>query len=57
MSNDKFYKRLIEIENTSDLKSEDIPSLDLYMDQIMTLFDVNLADNKRNEDDKLLTKQ
>lgn len=56
MSNDKFYKRLIEIENTSDLKSEDIPSLDLYMDQIMTLFDVNLADNKRNEDDKLLTK-
>ena len=47
MSNDKFYKRLIEIENTSDLKSEDIPSLDLYMDQIMTLFDVNLADNKR----------
>lgn len=55
MSNDKFYKRLIEIENMSNLKSEDIPSLDLYMNQIMTLFDVNLADNKRDEDDKLLT--
>lgn len=40
----------------SDLKSQDIPDLDLYIDQIMTLFDQHLDDNKRYEDDKLLTK-
>lgn len=56
MGNKKFYEILDNIENKSDLKAESIPSLDLYMDQIMTLFDVNLADNKRYEDDKLLTK-
>lgn len=56
MDNEAFYKLLDDIEKKSDLKSQDIPSLDLYMDQIMTLFDVNLSDNKRYEDDKLLTK-
>ena len=33
-----------------------IPDIDLYMDQIITLFDKNLGDNKRTEEDKLLTK-
>lgn len=56
MNNDNFFQILNEIENTSDLHSQDIPSIDLYMDQIMTLFDVNLTNNKRHEDDKLLTK-
>ena len=56
MNNEKLNEILNQIEHMSHLKSEDIPSLDLYMDQIMTLFDVNLADNKRHEDDKLLTK-
>ncbi len=56
MNNELFLDILKQAENISDLKSSDIPSLDLYMDQIMTLFDVNLANNKRYEDDKLLTK-
>src|SRR5699024_5544358 len=56
MNNEKLDMILDQIENMSHLKSEDIPSLDLYMDQIMTLFDINLADNKRHDDDKLLTK-
>lgn len=56
MNNDTFYELLLQIENISDLKADEIPSLDLYMDQIMTLFDINLADNKRHADDKLLTK-
>ncbi|WP_050635613.1 DUF1836 domain-containing protein [Candidatus Stoquefichus sp. SB1] len=56
MNNNTFDDILIKVENISDLKAQDIPSLDLYMDQIMTLFDINLADNKRYEDDKLLTK-
>lgn len=45
-----------QVVNKSDLKTTDIPSLDLYMDQIMTLFDEHLQDNKRFADDKLLTK-
>ena len=45
-----------KVINQSILKSQDIPSLDLYMDQIMTLFETNLSDNKRYNDDKLLTK-
>lgn len=56
MNNDIFYNILKQIEERSYLKADDIPSLDLYMDQIMTLFDVNLTDNKRYESDKLLTK-
>lgn len=44
------------INNRSDLESSDIPALDLYMDQIMTLFEDNLQDNKRYQTDKLLTK-
>ncbi len=47
---------LEETINQSDLNSQDIPTLDLYMDQIMTLFENNLTDNKRHQDDKLLTK-
>lgn len=45
-----------KVANRSNLHSQDIPSLDLYIDQIMTLFDHQLEDNKRYEDDKLLTK-
>lgn len=56
MNNKTFSQILKQIEERSYLKSSDIPSLDLYMDQIMTLFDINLADNKRYENDKLLTK-
>lgn len=45
-----------KVVNKSDLKASDIPSLDLYMDQIMTLFEEHLQDNKRYAKDKLLTK-
>ena len=56
MNSETFNEILKDVEQMSDLKSEDIPALDLYMDQIMTLFDIHLADNKRYDDDKLLTK-
>lgn len=56
MNNEKFLEILKNIENRSDISSEQIPSLDLYIDQIMTLFEVELSDNKRYEDDKVLTK-
>ena len=35
---------------------EDIPSIELYMDQITTFMEKGLRGNKRNEDDKILTK-
>lgn len=56
MNNEIFNQILDDVDHKSDLKTDDIPSLDLYMDQIMTLFDVHLSDNKRYESDKLLTK-
>lgn len=39
-----------------DIFPEMIPNIDLYMDQIITIFDENLKGNKRYEHDKLLTK-
>lgn len=38
------------------IKPEDIPDIELYMDQITTFMETNLAGAKRNEKDKLLTK-
>ena len=40
----------------ADLSSRDIPAIDLYLDQIITLASDRLAQNKRGEKDKLLTK-
>lgn len=56
MKNSKLEEIVETIANRSDLHSDDIPALDLYMDQIMTLFDEKLKDNKRQIEDKLLTK-
>ena len=35
---------------------DDIPELDLYMDQVIQLFESKLSGLKRNEEDKVLTK-
>lgn len=35
---------------------DDIPNIDLYMDQVTTFMDSHLADSKRSDDDKILTK-
>lgn len=40
----------------TDLTSREIPNIDLYLDQIITLASDRLAQNKRGEKDKLLTK-
>ena len=55
--NKETLETLVEKESQkSSLVSKDIPDLDLYMDQIMTLFETHLSNNKKNEEDKLLTK-
>lgn len=38
------------------IEIKDIPDLDLYMDQLITLFESKLSHTKRYEEDKLLTK-
>ena len=39
-----------------DITPSDVPQLDLYMDQVLTLFDRTLSESKRTPEDKLLTK-
>ena len=38
------------------IKPEDLPNIDLYMDQVTTFMDSQLAHSKRYKDDKILTK-
>ena len=55
--NKETLETLVEKESQkSSITSKDIPDLDLYMDQFMTLFETHLANHIKNEDDKLLTK-
>ncbi|MDP4143013.1 MAG: DUF1836 domain-containing protein [Bacillota bacterium] len=45
-----------EISNIDNIELSDIPIVDLYMDQLTTLFDDKLGKLKRDDDDKILTK-
>ncbi len=45
-----------ELKLNELIEIESIPNIDLYMDQVITLFEEKLAHTKRNEGDKLLTK-
>ena len=38
------------------IKPDEIPNIDLYMDQVTTFIDEHLSSSKRYEDDKVLTK-
>ncbi|MBE5890712.1 MAG: DUF1836 domain-containing protein [Lachnospiraceae bacterium] len=44
------------IKDMDYIKSEDVPNIDLYMDQVTTFMDEQLKSCKRYEDDKILTK-
>lgn len=54
INSDKILEDLIKKMNIIDVS--DIPSIDLYMDQVTTFMDKGLAQYKRNEQDKILTK-
>ena len=47
---------LKSLERIDYIKPEDIPGIDLYMDQVTTFMDSQLVSSKRYEDDKILTK-
>lgn len=53
----KFLSRILtDLQKMDYVKPEDIPNIDLYMDQITTFMDSQLAASKRHENDKILTK-
>lgn len=59
MSNNihEFLKEVLEKLQTMDyVKPESFPNIDLYMDQVTTFMDTQLASTKRHEEDKILTK-
>lgn len=43
-------------KGSNNINLNDFPELDLYMDQVMQLFETRLSYTKRNPDDKVLTK-
>lgn len=45
-----------QIRSSAVIEIEDIPNIDLYMDQVTTFMDNGLAQYKRYEQDKILTK-
>ena len=52
-----FLKEVLNKLQTIDyVKPESLPNIDLYMDQVTTFMNTQLASTKRHEDDKILTK-
>jgi DNA-binding transcriptional MerR regulator len=47
---------LAELGLENNIALEDIPEIDLYMDQVIQLFERNFGSSTRNEDEKVLTK-
>ena len=43
-------------KSSNNINLNDFPEIDLYMDQVMQLFESKLSYTKRNDDDKVLTK-
>ena len=57
MNTKQFLSDILDEFNKIDyVKPEDIPNIDLYMDQVTTFMEDQLASTKRHEDDKILTK-
>ncbi len=55
-TNDLLNSILESISRIDYVKSIDIPNIDLYMDQVTTFMDKQMASSKRYEEDKVLTK-
>ncbi|MEA4962137.1 DUF1836 domain-containing protein [Lutispora sp.] len=56
MNREELDKIIEYIASSGDIQLSDIPCIDLYVDQVTTLFDDKLADTKRQASDKILTK-
>lgn len=58
---DKFDKKKMEelidgLKRIAYIKPQEIPNIELYMDQVTTFMDQHLVDTKRYSEDKILTK-
>ena len=54
---DELLDSMLEgISNMDYVRSEDIPNIELYMDQVTSFMDEQLNSSKRYDDDKILTK-
>lgn len=56
MDKNELIEKFKELHLENQLKLEEIPEIDLYMDQVTQLFDSKFNESKRNEEDKALTK-
>lgn len=57
LSKDDYMNKLIEeLKKIDYIKAEDIPNIELYMDQVTTYMDKHLKSNIRDKEDKMLTK-
>ncbi|HWO77114.1 MAG TPA: DUF1836 domain-containing protein [Bacillus sp. (in: firmicutes)] len=54
MENMKKIIKDLHLDN--HIAADDIPTIDLYMDQVIQLFETHFESSKRNEDEKVLTK-
>lgn len=56
-TNDERLEELLHhLETMTYIKTDEIPNIDLYMDQVTTFMDEHLKNSKRYPDDKVLTK-
>lgn len=57
ISKEEYISSLINnLKNVKYIMPDDIPNIDLYMDQVTTFMDKHLKSSKRYNEDKLLTK-
>lgn len=52
----KLEELIDDLKLEHNIELNDIPEIDLYMDQVIQLFDNKLGDLRRGEEDKILTK-
>lgn len=57
MTNDELFSQLLDKISSFDyIHADQIPNIDLYMDQVTTFMESHLGNLKRSPDDKVLTK-
>ncbi len=56
LNNEEIKKLIGDVAQLNEISLSDIPSIDLYMDQVTTFFENKLGHLKRDEKDPILTK-
>lgn len=56
MEQTELKELLSNLQLDKNITLQDIPEIDLYMDQVIQLFENNFSDTVKNKDDKVLTK-